>query len=230
VNEIFKNVQATAIQNKNIFEQLMEFLVSSCASFNRLTSPKPITPKTTEWNYGLTVDPVLFENYNESSLYETKIYAFEPVLGFRRGINNKFDFGLRSHGLNLPQLVIDLKHVFYQRNDFYISGDIALMGVILRSFGPQYDLLVGKEKFYGTIGICYDFMNYNGNWLYHIGTGGMNIGKSRFGWQANVGIWSFKEISGNDLIQFYSPTMRIGIVYNLLPKKYRNPAPSKIMN
>ena len=140
-------------------------------------------------------------------------FAFEPVVGFRRGGNEKIDIGFRMHGLYYPQFVFDFKHVFFNRNEFYISGDLAIMGMHARTIGPQYDLLFGKEGIYGTVGMHWDIMSWNGRFAYQAGIGGMHIGNSRFGWQVNVGVYQY----GNG----FDPAGKIGFVYNFLPRKYR---------
>lgn len=185
-------------------------LFTSCISFNRLTSPKPVPEKTTQWDFGGTVDPMRFNQ-------DVFIAGVEPVVGFRRGISSRTDIGLRMHGLYIPQLVFDFKHVFIHRGDFYLSGDLAVMGMVGRSIGPQYDLIFGTELIYGTFGVNYDFAQWEGDaFLFHGGFGGKPEPLSRMGWQFNFGM---RQRQGSDQLD---PVVRLGIVYNLVPKRYRD--------
>lgn len=188
----------------------------SCASVNRLTSPKPIEPKTTEWNFGATIDPTLLRLWPNDAYGGDEgngLIAFEPVVGFRRGINERIDLGLRLHGLLGPQFVFDFKHVFFNRNDFYFSGDLAVMLGIPRTIGPQYDIIFGKEKIYGTMGVHVNMLDSYQSLHYQAGIGGMNINDSNFGWQVCFGIMQVG-------IHGY-PMAKLGFVHNFIPKKYR---------
>jgi hypothetical protein len=142
-------------------------------------------------------------------------FAIEPVIGFRRGINEKMDIGFRMHGVYYPQFVFDFKHVFYNRGDFYFSGDLAIMGMHARTIGPQYDFLFGREGIYGTCGYHFDIMGWDGHHMFQTGIGGMNVNGSRFGWQVNIGVSTYYFRS------FGAIRTRVGFVYNLVPKKFR---------
>lgn len=192
-------------------------LVSSCFSYNRLTSPKPLDKKEFEMNVGATAKIT-------SPYYETMggVFNYEPVFGYRLGLGGNSDLGLRVHGVYYPQIAVDWKHQFLQRGDFYLSGDVCIQGGVFRSIGLQYDLLFGKERIYGVFGTWYDFLGEETDGLpaIHAGIGSMSKKNSGFGIQAN---FSVSPAMYGNRIDAASISVKVGIVYNLrkIKKKYR---------
>lgn len=192
-------------------------LVSSCFSYNRLTSPKPLDKKEFEMNVGATAKIT-------SAYYETigGVFNYEPVFGYRLGLGGNSDLGLRVHGVYYPQIVVDWKHQFLQRGDFYFSGDVCVQGGVFRSIGVQYDLLFGKEQIYGVLGTYYDFLEEETEGLpaIHAGIGTMSKKNSGFGFQVNL---SISPSMYSNRLDVGSASVKAGIVYNLrkTKKKYR---------
>ena len=199
---------------KAFYLVVFALLIGSCASINRLTSPVPVDEGVTEMNFGMTMRPEMIRE-SSGDLLEI-LFAFEPVFGARTGISARHDIGYRIHGAYVPQLVFDWKHVYLQKGDFYLSGDLAIMGMYLRSIGPQYDILFGKKRIYGTVGCNLDLMGFDSPLTFQAGIGGMNKGANGIGWQINVGALTDYDMD------FEGITTRFGIVYNWTPRKFRN--------
>ena len=191
--------------------------LNSCVSYNRITSPKTLNKDEHQFNFGLTANPgVLIQSSSAIDTdLESSLYGLQPVLGYRFGIAENNELGIRIHGLFYPQLALDWKHVFYNKEDFYFSGDFSVYGGYSRSSSIQYDLLFGKESFYGTIGAYYPIIySYPG---LHVGVGSMNIGNSGLGIQINYS-YMFADYS----TQWHDVLFGVTLNLNRIKKKYRD--------
>lgn len=195
---------------------LLTFL-SSCFSYNRLTSPKPLDKKEFQINFGATAKVTTPDYENIGG-----IYNYEPIFGYRLGLGKGNDLGIRMHGVYFPQIAVDWKHQFMNKEDFYFSGNLCVQGGVFRSVGLQYDLLFGKETIYGVFGTYYDFIGEETSGLpaLHLGVGSMSRKNSGFGYQVN---FSISPAMYGRRMDIYLFSLKAGLVYNIRKtrKKFR---------
>ncbi len=189
---------------------ILAIIISSCTSYNRLTSPEILDKEERIWSFGASIDPLTTSNGSDADLLE-----FQPLISYRTGLGANSELGITMQGIHMfgPGITIDYKHRFQQFEKNILSGNIAVWGGIFRPIGMQYDVLYGTHKRYATVGVSYDFLEfYFDTPALTIGIGSERINSSPFGIQVSY---------TNQNLYLDEGFLTIGLKFDFLKKKRR---------
>lgn len=197
-------------------------ILYSCSFHNRMTSPVVLEKKEHIGTFGVSVDPL--ELLGEG-IIDSYLAIAQPVIGYRTGLGKRQELGITLYGVFTPGFVIDYKHNFYQKEKFLVTGDLAIFVGILRPIGAQYEMIIGTQKLYGSIGAGYDIFEVVDEEPYVLaGIGTERISNTGFGVQVS---YSRSVSSVNNYPSHY---LSIGLKYDLLriKKQYRDSKPNGV--
>lgn len=213
-----KKSMIVSIQKKLTYLFFIVILASSCVMNNRMTSPQTLDKEERIFTYGLVLEPLARDNYDES------VFGFQPIVGYRSGIGSRQEIGINLYGFYTPGLTFDWKYKYIEKNNFILSGDIAAFTGFVRPTGFQYDLLFGNRGLYGVAGLNYEIDHFNTNkpsWVLGIGSDFDKYIKG--GFQISF-MQSFPEFYSDGSKKNPFMTISVGVKFDFLnvKRKYRD--------